>query len=503
MARQAIHWAATAVVASGALCALPAHATSSDEQQVIQAMQQQVEALKQQVSALQQADRQAKNQTPRESTDHPQQQPASNNQTASVNISEQSGGNAGATAATDSASTSDQAGSSGVIAEQNEGPDKSLTIGGAYTQGLKIVPANSNNRDGGDGKLGIVAINFSGNYDQLSFAAEERFGTVIQSDPSFLRFGWAAYDFGPGADKHHQVKAGYFQVPFGNLRFGYQSFWGNLTYFAGFTDNQAAGAGYKYENGPWRLDIDAFKNNNLQQNTTYGSNPVAGYQSVNGGNIRGAYTFNQGTEHSVQVSTAVRGGQLEVGESGIDRGVTSDYGTQWAATAAVDAALGNWILQGQYVDYRYNVPSNRSFGGASLPTDTVTLENYGFRYQMPASGQIFAGNIAHTFPLNWGVVDSIQLYNNYAYLMTGGDGQFDGNVPALNSDGSRAARNPTGDIQFNAAGMNISVGPVQFWLDVLTGKNSAMTFTGPNDGDWHTRYNFQMGVYFGGDVVKN
>lgn len=472
MANEARFWAATALVAAGALCTSQAHASAADEQQLMQTMQKQIDALKQQIQQL--------------------QSQQTNKPAAAAD------GVTGAQAATDNASVSDTA---GTTAPEPKKPKTTLTLGGAYTQGLKLIPANRNNRDGGDGILGITAFNASGSYDNLSFAAEERFSTTAFADDNFLRFGWAAYDFG-GAEKHHQVKAGLFQVPFGNLRFGYQSFWGNLTYFAGFTDNQAAGLGYKYENGPWRLDIDAFKNDDLEQHSLYGSNPFEGYQQVNGGNVRGAYTFGADTEHSVQISTAVRGGELEVGTPGVDHGVTSDYGTRWAATAAVDAALGLWTLQAQYVDYRYNIPANRTFNGADLPTDAITVENYGFGYQMPASGQIFAGNVARTFPLDLGPIDSIQLYDNYAYLMVGGDGQFNSQLPGLDSNGNNLAGNPTGDVQFNAAGLNVSAGPVQFWVDVLTGKNSAMTFDGPNDGDWHTRYNFQMGVYFSGDVIK-
>ncbi|RJS93289.1 hypothetical protein D3260_08380 [Salinisphaera sp. Q1T1-3] len=391
---------------------------------------------------------------------------------------------ASAEPATDDAETSDTA-SATSPAPADEAPKKSLTLGGAYTLGYKLKPDLENeSQDRGDGVMGITAVNWDGQYGKLTYAGEYRWSQVAFADDSFLRYGWAAYDFTP----KHQLKAGLFQVPFGNLRFGYQSFWGNLNYFAGFTDNQAAGIGYKYENGPFRLDIDAFKNDDLQQHSLYGSNPFEGYQQINGGNMRAAWTFNKGSERSVQVSAAVRGGQLEVGDS-------NDNGTRWAATAAVDAALGNWTLQGQYVDYRYNIPDGRQYNGFDLPTDSITVENYGFGYQMPASGQIFSGNIARTFDIGWGALESIQLYDNYAYLMTGGDGRFESATPGSPS-------NMAGDIQFNAAGMNLSFGPLQIWLDVLSGKNSAMAFNGPNDGDWNTRYNLQMGLYFAGDVIK-
>ncbi|WP_423822385.1 hypothetical protein V5738_00250 [Salinisphaera sp. SPP-AMP-43] len=442
---------AAVLIGTGLLCSGQAAAQTGDgnaQSQRLQAMQQQLDALQNQLKNL-------------------KQQRASDT----------------AEPATDDASTSDQASAESVAPGK---PDAALTLGGAYTAGYQLKPDMDNQRDGGDGVLGIVALNTSGHYDQLSYAAEYRWSDSAFADGQLLRYGWAAYDFGD----HSQIKGGMFYVPFGNLKFGYQSFWGNLTYFAGFTDNQAAGLGYKYENGPWRLDVDAFKNDDLQQHSLYGSNPFEGYQQINGGNIRLAYTFNKGSDHSVQVSTAVRGGQLEVG------GAAGENGTRWAATAAVDAALGPWTLQGQYVDYRYNIPDGQSYDGNSLPTDSIRVENYGFGYQMPASGQIFAANIARTFKIGWGALDSIQLYDNYGYLMAGGDGHW-------NSASPGSAPNSTSDVQFNAAGANFSFGILQIWADILSGKNSAMVFNGPNDGSWNTRYNLQMGIYFSGDVVKN
>lgn len=443
---------AVALIGAGALWSGQALAQTGDttaRAHRLQAMQQQLDALKSQLATLKQKQQ-----------------------------------NMPAEPSTDNASTGDQA--SAASATDQNGPKPTLTLGGAFTAGYKLKPDMKNHSRSGDAVEGIAAFNVHGTDGKLSYGAEYRWSPTAFADSSYLRYGWAAYDFG----KHSQIKGGMFYVPFGNLKFGYQTFWGNLTYFAGFTDNQAAGLGYKYENGAWRFDVDAFKNDDLKQHSLYGSNPFDGYQQVNGGNVRTAYTFNQGTDHSVQISAAVRGGELQVGDN------AHRYGTRWAATAAVDAALGPWTLQGQYVDYRYNIPGGRSYKGNALPTDSITMENYGFAYQMPASGQIFAANVARTFKIGWGALDSIQLYDNYAYLMTGGDGQFNSALPG-------SAPNPTGDIQFNAAGADFSFGILQVWADVLSGKNAGMTFDGPNDGSWNTRYNLQMGIYFSGDLVKN
>ncbi|NNC26091.1 hypothetical protein HKX42_04270 [Salinisphaera sp. USBA-960] len=373
--------------------------------------------------------------------------------------------------------------------KKKQKPKKSLHIGGILTEQYQIKNKQQNNATGGNTTQGVFAINAHGRYKNLTFGLEQRFSQNSFADTTFLRYGWAALSF--GTNDNQQVKAGLFQVPFGNLRYGYQTFWGNLGYFAGFTDNQAAGVGYKYESGGWRFDLDFFKDDDLGQHSLYGSNPFEGYNQLNGGNARIAYTFNKGHDNNVQVSVAGRGGQLAVGGNNAN-------GTHWAGTAAIDAKLGQWTLQGQFVDYKYNIPDGKTTddnsalgeGTQVLPSDSITVENYGFGYQIPSEGQLYTANIARTFPLDIGPISNIQFYNNYGYLHAG-SGDYD-------SRGNRI-----GDVQFNAAGFVLSSGPLLFYFDVLSGKNAAMAFNGGNDGDWHTRYNFAIGLYFGGDVLSN
>ncbi|WP_147418181.1 hypothetical protein [Salinisphaera sp. Q1T1-3] len=383
---------------------------------------------------------------------------------------------------TQAASTSSSNNGAAPQQASSEGPKKSLNVGGGVAVEYQVQDhdAAPDQRDGGNLIFDYFSLNFSGQYGKLTYAAEERFSTVNFADSSFLHYGWAAYDF----NDHNQLKGGYFQVPFGMVKdIGYQTFWGNLTYFAGFTDNQAAGLGYKYENGGWRVDLDAFKNDDLQQNSLYGSNPFQGYQQINGGNGRIGYTFNKDGDNWVDVSAAARGGQLEVGNS-------NDNGTRWAATVAADARIGLWTVQGQVVGYKYNIPDDRSFNGAALSTQAITVENYGFGYQVPASGEIYSFNVARDFPVqNMGPIDKFQVYNNYSYLHSG-EGDYD------------EFGNRIGDVQFNAVGGEMVAGPVYIWADMLIGKNSAMTFVGPNDGDWHPRFNLTAAIYFDGDLVK-
>lgn len=299
-----------------------------------------------------------------------------------------------------------------------------------------------------------------------------------------LHNAWLAYDFGPSDDS--QVIGGLFQVPFGNYPTGYVSWWGGLSYYTGFNDNQAAGLGYKYEANNWRFDLDAFKNDDFGMSTTYGAGPFDGYDNINGGNARLAYTFKP-AGGTVNVSGSVRGGQLEVDHSYDDVGHSN--GSHWAGAVAADAEFGNWSLLAQYTDYRYNVPDD-----SDVPGDAIPVQNYGYGYLIPASGQSFEGHVLRSFPVeNLGPVDAFAVYDDYGYLLNGGDGNYGATDDFAGSNG---------DTQLNVFGISASAGSLGLYAEWLAAKNGAMAFIGPNDNDWHSVFHLTATYAFDGDLIQ-
>ncbi|WP_111747613.1 TonB-dependent receptor [Salinisphaera orenii] len=381
--------------------------------------------------------------------------------------------------------------------QESTGPKKKLSINGGVIGEHQWMHGNGSgdNKPGGDLVLDYVQVGIDGQLGNWTFKAEERFGTenTVSDNNRFLHFAQAAYHFGPG--NNQKVTGGYFQVPFGNLPLGYQSFWGSTAYYLGFTDTQAAGLGYTYEDNGWRFDIDAFKNDDLEQNATYNGRPDNGYDQINGGNIRLGYTFDYAGGNSLNVSGAFRGGQLRVEKDSGDH----DTGSRYAGTVAADAELGNWTLQGQFVQYSYDIPEEAN-GGATGSSQSMYFSDYGYGYgaPIPAKGQLYAVNAMYTLPaedipLNLGPIDEVAIYDNYQYLHSS-YGEHD-------STGTRM-----GDIQSNQLGLKVVAGPVYAWLDYMTGKNSATTYnTGPNgnDDNWHHRFNLAFGFYFNGTVVDS
>lgn len=358
-------------------------------------------------------------------------------------------------------------------------PDK-LSIGGGLVTEYQYKGYDYTSQPpGGSYKLDYFEVNVKGNHGPVSYAAEERFSaTNFSPDHQYLHYGWMAYNF--GQSQNQQVKVGYFQVPFGLLTYGYQSFWGSLGYYMGLNDNQAAGIGYKYESGnSWRFDADFFKNNTLGQNTMYGVNPVNDYHNINTGNLRGAYTLHQGPASKITFALSGKLGQVMLGGSPTNQ----NLGKHWATAASMNGTWGSWLVQLQASAYAYQIPNNLGYD-----PHAITVEDYGYQYNIPSKGQLYSANAAKSFHVNWGPFHKIQIYDNYAYLNIGTPSK------TFQNYGGTVKNN----MQLNTTGVEAVAGPVYIWADMMEGKNTeGASFVGPaQNGHWYSRFNLALAYYF-------
>lgn len=372
------------------------------------------------------------------------------------------------------ADTSDQSDAAAAGTATSDKPTRRLTLGGSATLEYQKKSSHADDTIGGNAHFGRFVLNLNGQYDRWTFGLEQRFYNFDNGE--IFHYGWGARRF--GVDGDHKLQGGFYQVPFGNLRYGFYGFWGSLAHFAGYTNNQAAGAGYRLDDGPWRFDADFFKNDDADQEATYGVNPFAGYDRVNGLNLRAAYTLGASAGDHLTFSMAARGGQLAVGAQGAK-------GRRLATTLAANGRSGPWAFQAQIVDFRFDVPSGTRHNDRALPTDSVAVEHYGFKSYLPARGQLYGLNVARHLDVLGGDVVDLKLYDNAGYLHSG--------VGETNSNGNRL-----GDVAFNVAGLAIGRGPFHVWIEGLAGRNAGIAGLGPNDGDWHWRANVTFGLYFQG-----
>ncbi len=363
------------------------------------------------------------------------------------------------------------------------------TIGGGVVFTYQYKPDdNSSNRRGGDYGLDYFIINAKGKVqtnkkgDNITYAAEYR---LLTDDKRWLHYGWAAYNFW----SENTVQGGYFQVPFGNLPYGYDSFYAPLNFYVGLTDNQALGFGYKLEKGPWRFDLDFYKNDSAGQNQTYGTNttPDQPFQAENTGNIRLAYTFNKGEPKNVTVSVSGKGGQVFANNNELPSGgypKTDAEGTRWAAAINMDANWGPWNLKLGATSYAYSVP--RSGDVTSIDRGTILAQDYGYELRFPARGQLFNASLKRQFKVDWGPLSSISPYVDWSYL------HIPSSVDYVNTSGKQV-----GDEHFIQPGVEWVAGPIYIWTEWLIGKNTGGTaFVGEDDGSWHNELYIATAFYF-------
>ena len=350
--------------------------------------------------------------------------------------------------------------------------------------------SNASNRRGGTYGLDYFIINVKdqktpGQVNDWNYGAEYRF---LRDDLRWLHYGWAAYNFGPA--KSCSLEVGYFQVPFGG---NYDSWWCPLPYYVGFMDNQAMGVGYKYQAGPWRFDLDFFKNDTAMQTETYGANTstAQAFDAENTGNINLAYTWNKGAPCNATFSGSFKGGQvfansgnaLPSGAFPIQNGV----GTRWTGTLNMDANYGQWNLLLGLGYYEYSVPNSPNM----KPEDkgTIEMQDFGFAEVIPAKATYVSASLQYTFKVKClGPISSIAPYVDFSYLAIPSDVDYVGYSSPVQRLGHET---------FIIPGIKLNAGPLWIYIEGLIGQNvNGTASVGSDDEKWHTALFAVTALYF-------
>ncbi|MDY7393612.1 hypothetical protein UMM65_00010 [Aureibaculum sp. 2210JD6-5] len=109
---------------------------------------------------------------------------------------------------------------------------------------------------------------------------------------------------------------------------------------------------------------------------------------------------------------------------------------------------------------------------------------YNFPYNTATKANIYSVGLAYTIPIDKGLFQSIQLYNDYSFM--------------------DKAINNWENTQMNILGALVSIKPLYIYIDYASGKNhpwltpnatNALT-SGDLTGDWHHRFNINIGIYY-------
>ncbi len=319
----------------------------------------------------------------------------------------------------------------------------------------------------------------------------------------FIHHGWLGYHFSPETN----VKVGISQVPFGDLPFGSHSWWFQAPYYVGLEDDYQTGVSFEHSYEKWVLHFAYYLMSEPRGTSeasygpfsaarySYDVVPIPGNSNIerNQFNLRGEYHFcNARAGLSVQ--------SLQIYNQAL-----AQSGNQQAAALHLNADRNRWNLKLQAMYYKYNNVKNDE----GMLMNTVQMGAYGFgTYDVASEAAILSAGLAHTLPLEWGPLSSVQFYNDFSYMH-----KFDSETIG----GQKQLFEKT---MQNVLGALITAGNVYTYVDVASGYNhpwlsgffggSAMGSGYGQDPSqpvsesnpisrnayWNTRLNINIGYYF-------
>lgn len=363
-------------------------------------------------------------------------------------------------------------------AEEEEPP---FDIGGALRFNYYATRSDRSQRErAGDAGLELFRLDVEGEKNGLLVSAEYRWYPYQH----VLHHGWIGVDW----DEAGQLRAGVSQVPFGLLPYAAHNYWFGIPYYVGLGDEYDLGLQYRWQPGAWDVRAAFYKNPEVSSpanHRRYGfdvvhdgciPNPDESQdrdvsqcnRETNQGNLRLAYTLNQGGTCPTEIGASGQYGELY-------NDVTGKAGERWAAAAHLDMRCGRWNLQlqggRQVLDPRN--PANED-------NDTVTFGALAGSYPVASRADLGVINLAYNFPAPWESIDMLTCYNDFS-------------IYAKDASGFQ-------DSRINTTGCAVGAGPLFVYADHIRAESAPYFDTGEALGKggsgWDTRYNLNIGYYF-------
>jgi hypothetical protein len=307
--------------------------------------------------------------------------------------------------------------------------------------------------------------------DYLLFSGQYRLYSYTQA----LHHAW----FGLRPNENNQIELGVTQVPFGLLPWATHSFWFGLGYYVGMEDDYDAGVKWHHSADAWDLHLGFFKNEEYGDATSLDRYSVdvvrEGQQQneeVNQGNVRLAYTFGKGTDHSSEFGVSGEYG-------GLDNRTTEHTGYHWQAALHYLGRYGDWNPEFQVARYEYH-PENP----VGVDDRLVLMGNLTSTRLVAAEGTLVNANLRRFWDVDWGPFKRFNIYYNYSHVFKDED-EFK-------------------DSQLHDPGCVFEAGPFWIWVDFLVGKNAwYLNDSSDNSGmgaggtdEWEFRFNVNFEWYF-------
>ncbi len=354
-----------------------------------------------------------------------------------------------------------------------------VTMGGALRFNYNSSSWKGNQTErGGDFGFDVFRVNAKAAYKGLKLNAEYRFYSSGFGG-GMLKQGWIQYDF----KDNSQFQLGLTQVPFGITTYNSNSWFFSLNYYVGLEDDHDMGLKYSRSSDKWDLDLAFFKNaeENSFRNLSDVDDSRYAYdvgslgntyrnKELNQFNAKVNYKFGK-TLKSKLGASAQYGALLNLD--------TEDIGNRNAFAVHYEATYNKWNLKAQFTSYNYNpeAPNGES-------DDMIAMTAYGAPYMVASKATLYTIGLNHTFPVEWGPISSVMVYNDFGYM--------DKNLDEFE------------DTMMNDFGFLLTAGSVYTYIDFAAGKNQPWLgkewtnglASGNPDADWEMRCNINIGYYF-------
>jgi hypothetical protein len=347
-------------------------------------------------------------------------------------------------------------------------------IGGALRFNYNLSSwKQAQKKRGGDFGYDMFRINAKAAYKGIFLNAEYR---LYSKDfgGGFLKQGWIGYNF----NKLDQVHLGLTQVPFGIQQYNSHNWFFTLTYYVGLEDDHDMGIKYMHTGEKIEYQLAFFKNaeelrfgNNTETSPNRYSYDITGRnKEVNQFNGKFIYKFGKESASKLGVS-------LEYG--GLFNLDTEEMGNHAAFAAHYEISKGKWNVKAQFIIASHN-PKNAE--GES--NDVVTMAAYGASYEVAANFNMYSLGISRNFPVAWGPVSNLQVYNDFAFMQKKAFGFTDSFM--------------------NVTGVLVSAGNLYTYVDYAAGYNHSWLggnfvddfSKGNPEAKWEARFNINIGYYF-------
>lgn len=295
----------------------------------------------------------------------------------------------------------------------------------------------------GNFEFNQLQLNGSASFGNFSMRFEIRFFSFM----FILRQGWIQY-----AWKDNAIQLGHLNVPWGRHLFSSSSWWFTLGWYSTVEDDYDYGVRYIKETDRYRIDVGYYARDQIgfaDPANRWDSDltPLGEQQNreVSSLAVRGIYKLSHRDGLRSEFGAVVQAGLLP-------NVATNDMGYRWLAQLMYNGSYKGWrpVVQATRHEFRPNNPAE--IDGVPVDSRVVRISQFGGYRDIAAKYWLMNFNLAKEIPFTRKYFNALVPYVEYSLFL------------------KDEAAFP--DSHLITVGMQIHLGPVWLWLDLLTGKNA-------------------------------